>query len=611
VVLAMAPVLDEKGNVVGMLASSIDIERSRIGTFGETISVGTTGYLEIVDGNGIVLARTEPGSPPTSFEKSDHPGRFSELIKEGKATVRTCHRCHETKQELQRRRDVLAFAPLATASWGVAIRQSEEEALAPTRLLESRLFLLGTLVLLFTAFLVWFVTQGIVKPIRELTTAAKRVATGNFKAVTPLARRDEIGQLTAAFYAMTQELAISRDELMSRNEELSALNSIATTVSQSLDLKNVLENALLKVLEVTRATTGCVFLREANSDKLVMMKCVGSSDVFQCGQYGSMASCACHQVLHSGQMLMVKDISQCPVLGKENVDCFVCLPLKSKGRALGIINMACSGERSFTESDFKLLDSIGHHVGLAIENSILYKDAKEKEQIRGQLLSRAIGAQEEERKRIARELHDEYGQTLTGLVMSIESLEVITPSTETRVREKLQHAKALVSRALDDIRKLTLDLRPSTLDNLGLVSTVRSYAQNHLEAQGIHVDFRSKGLRTRLAPPIEIALFRIIQEAIHNIIKYAVAHNVKIQLEAKDGKITAIVEDDGKGFDVEAVLKNKMERQSLGLLGIEERAGLLGGTFSIESQGGKGTRLTVQIPFEPLEKQDLALNRLG
>jgi nitrate/nitrite-specific signal transduction histidine kinase len=110
---------------------------------------------------------------------------FSELIKEKQATVGTCHRCHETKQELKRRRDVLAFAPLAKATWGVAIRQSEEEALAPTRQLESRLFFLGIMLLAVTSFLLWFLTRAVVKPLRELTAATRRVAAGDFKGHAP------------------------------------------------------------------------------------------------------------------------------------------------------------------------------------------------------------------------------------------------------------------------------------------------------------------------------------------------------------------------------------------------------------------------------------------
>ncbi|MBI4303589.1 MAG: GAF domain-containing protein [Chloroflexi bacterium] len=612
VILATAPIRDETGDVIGGLAGLISIEQWGASVFSQPVTVGNTGYAEIVDGNGIVLARTRPGAPPKMLEQSDHPGRFADLISRGEATVRTCHRCHEVANEKQQSgRDVLAFAPLAKASWGVAIRQAEEEALAPTRQLERRLLIFGLIILLGASLLLWMMMQGIVTPLKALTSATKRVATGDFKAVVPSQREDEIGQLGDAFYSMTQQLAKSREELLLRNEELSALNAIAVTVSQSLDLEDILENAMRKVLDFTRTSTGCLFLRDADSNRLDKFSCTGIAGIFGCQEAGSdTVDCACHQVLHTGETLMVKDASQCPMLGnetitKEGIHQFISVPLKTKDRTLGIMNIACSNERSFTQNDFRILNSIGYHVGLAIENSILYKDTKQKEKLRGQLLSKVINAQEDERKRIARELHDEYGQMLAGLMINLESLENMPPPAETQFKEKLKNTKSLVARALQEMRRLTLDLRPSTLDDLGLVTTVRSYAQNHLEPAGIRLDFASMGMSKRLTPAVETALFRIIQEAIHNITKYAEAHNVRILLEVKGNRVTAVVEDDGKGFDVETTFSTKVGTSSLGLLGIQERATLLGGSFSIKSQAGQGTRLVVEIPLPDAEPSHL------
>ncbi|MFH0942254.1 MAG: GAF domain-containing protein [Chloroflexota bacterium] len=602
VVLATTPIFNENGDVIGLLVSSIDIERSNLDVFDYGIQVGSTGYTEIVDGNGLVIARTEPGSPLKASEMSDHPGRFAALIKEGKAAVSTCHRCHETTQsEIQRRRDVLAFAPLSFAPWGVAIRQSEEEALAPTQQLERQLILLGSIVLVGTLLLAWAIIRSIVRPIKVLTSAAMKVAAGDFKAAKPTTRRDEIGQLSNAFYEMTRDLAYSRDELVARNEELSALNSIAVSVSESLNLTDVLEKAFHKVLEVTRATTGCVFLGDNEDNQLKLMFCTGTADIFKCRESVlNTARCACHQVWQQRQTLMVNHASQCPRLSKEtmrdDISGFVCVPLKTKNRTLGIMNVACSGDNYFTEHDFRLLDSIGYHIGLAIENSILYEEAKQKEQLRGQLLASAITAQEDERKRISRELHDEFGQTLTGLIMSIESMaDMVTPE-QTKLKGKLGNAKSLVTRALEDIRRLTLDLRPSALDDLGLVTAIRTYAQTHLENRGIKVKFESKGFGERLSPVVETSVFRIVQEAINNIIKHAGANNVRIQLTSSEGKVTAGVEDDGKGFDVAAVLRSHTGTDSLGLVGIQERTMLLGGTFTIKSWPGKSTYLRVEIP---------------
>lgn len=602
VVLATAPILSNEGKIIGVITGSIDIEQSSIGTFSQTLVMGKTGYTEVVDGNGLVLARSKPASPPDVLEQSDHPGRFANLISQDKATVGTCHRCHEAGEELKRRRDMLAFVPLSTASWGVAVRQSEEEAFAPTRQLERRFLSLGVLVLVGIFLLVWAMMQGIVRPLNLLTSATKKVAAGDFKAVVPVKRRDEIGELNNAFYTMTQELVRSRDELVSRNEELSTLNSITATISQSLDLEYILENALRKVREVTKTTAACVFLRDADSDKLEIKSSVGPMVMARCPEASSPAAqCACHQVLLHGETVMVNHVSQCPTLDKDEVratdiSCFVSVPLKCKDRILGIMNVACSSGRCFTENDFRLLDSIGYHVGLAIENSTLYEEAKQKEELRGQLLGGVISAQEEERKRVARELHDELGQILTALIMNIESLENVTQPQQAQLKEKLENVRSLAVRALEEMRRLTLDLRPSTLDDLGLVAAIRAHIHTHLESMGVGVEFQTKGLNQRLPSTVETAFFRIIQEAVNNITKHAKAHNVKIQLEVKKEKVTAVIEDDGQGFEVGAVLKSRAVVPALGLLGIQERTVLLGGTFSIQSQVGQGTRLVVEIP---------------
>ncbi|OGO37709.1 MAG: hypothetical protein A2147_00695 [Chloroflexi bacterium RBG_16_57_8] len=359
------------------------------------------------------------------------------------------------------------------------------------------------------------------------------------------------------------------------------------------------------MLRVTRATAGCIFLLRPNLQGLEMMTGRDSSVAFRCrNSESARANCACHKVMVTRQTGMVNDASQCPLLAdaawRNKIGCFACIPLKSKDRALGVMNIACLDGEYFTENDFRLFDSIGYHVGMAVENSILYGEAREKEELRGQLLNNVISAQEEERKRISRELHDEAGQTLTAAIMNIESVENLVPPRETELTERVRYVKSLVAQTLEDIRRLTHDLRPSALDDLGLVSAIRAYVKNHLETHGIHVEFESKGLigGRRLAPPIETALFRIVQEATNNILRHAEAHNVRIGLIADEGTITAAVEDDGAGFDVDAVFNNPAGRgQSLGLLGIQERAKLLGGTFEIQSRRRGGTRLIVMIPL--------------
>lgn len=481
-------------------------------------------------------------------------------------------------------------------------QQAEEESLALTRLLQQRFLLLGGAILIGGGILTWVMMQGVVIPIRILTAAAKRVASGDFETAIPLGpQSDEIGEASGAFKLMTHELARYRDELTQRNQELSALNSITATVSQSLALEDVLENALQKVLEITKAGTGCVFLRIPGEDRLKLMAMRGSATIFQCQEAGTAGTnCACHQVLAHGQLLSVDDISRCPrLMGAvaDGINFFISVPLKSKDKTLGIMNLTGSSSHGHTARDFNLLASIGTHVGLSVENALLYEEARQKEKLRGQLLQSAITAQEDERKRIARELHDELGQTLTALIMSIESLEKGGSPQQPQLKEKLSGVKGLVSRTLDDVRRLTLDLRPSVLDDLGLFPAVRGYVQSRLGSAGIQSEFEIMGKTKRIDPVVETALFRIIQEAVNNIVKHARASHARIRLEMKDDMITATVEDDGQGFDIEATFESRVGKKALGLLGIKERVILLGGSFDISSGPGKGTQLAVRIPL--------------
>ncbi len=619
VVFAIAPIMDAAGSKnIGALSVAIDVNESSISGFIKPITLGSTGYTEIVDKNGVVLARTEPGRPPVAFERSDHPGRFAQLMVEGKATVRTCHRCHGPESQPQRRRDVLAFAPLSAAPWGVAVRQAEEEAFDITEGLKRRLMIFGGIVILGVFLLVWLVMQGVVRPIRMLTLASARVAAGDFKAVVPISRRDEIGRLSTAFSVMTRELAKAQNEIVSRNQELLALNSIAATVGQSLELEDVLGKAMRQVLEVTRTEAGSMFLVDIASKGLKLVSYIGHSRLFYCPQsISAAADCACHRVLRLGHSLMVNDVSQCPALTEEmtsgtHITCFVSVPLKSKDKVLGVMNVACPSERCFTEDDFRLLDSIGYHIGLAIENSTLYKETRQEKELRGQLLNAIITAQEEERERISRDLHDGCGQTLTGLIMSIESAESIASSASLPLREKLVNTRLIALHVLQDMRKLMRGLRSSVLGDLGLAAAVRSYAETTLETAGVRLDFDAEGLNQRLATSVEIALFRIVQEALHNVVKHAQARTAKIRLRQVDSRIMVAVEDDGLGFDVAAFFSAGTVVQSLGLLGMRERATLLGGTFSVTSAPGKGTRVAVEVPLDispdsketPDERQD-------
>ena len=235
------------------------------------------------------------------------------------------------------------------------------------------------------------------------------------------------------------------------------------------------------------------------------------------------------------------------------------------------------------------------------ENSALSKVLKERAEERGQLLERLITAQEEERKRVARELHDELGQTLSSTALSVEIAQRAVESDPNRVTQHLEQAHDLIADATDRMYDLILGLRPSVLDDLGLLPALRSHMERTLQPEGISVEIDGSGLSERLPPHLETALFRIFQEAISNIIRHAHANHVTLRIATKDELLEASIIDDGVGFESEAIQSDGVERRGLGILGMRERATLVGGEIDIDSGPGRGTRLRVIIPLRDMK----------
>jgi len=232
-----------------------------------------------------------------------------------------------------------------------------------------------------------------------------------------------------------------------------------------------------------------------------------------------------------------------------------------------------------------------------VENRQLYTELQRKEALRSQLLEQVIRAQEEERKRIARELHDEFAQVLTALTMSLQKAEAGVPPEMAQLKEQIARTRTLTNQTLRETQQWILDLRPTLLDDLGLVPAIRGYAESRLEPVGCQVQVNTEGSARRLPTEIETAVFRIVQEAVNNVVKHARAQHVHIRLTWQASQFSACVQDDGLGFDPEAVLRDSQSLRGVGLLGMQERAALLGGTLQVWSRIGEGTRLVLNVPI--------------
>ncbi len=239
-----------------------------------------------------------------------------------------------------------------------------------------------------------------------------------------------------------------------------------------------------------------------------------------------------------------------------------------------------------------------HRVNEAVgEQKVLNRQLQQQNEERRNLLGKIITSQEEERRRIARELHDDLSQTLTGLVINIATAEMLTNSDPKAAKKSLESIRLQTSEAVEEVRRLMRDLRPSLLDDLGLVPAISWYAENYIGPSGIEAKLEILGSDQRLSPSVEIVIFRVIQEAITNVVKHSQAKTVNIGINFSPSAISGSVEDDGIGFNIASL--DQASSEGMGLLGMQERIELLKGTFTIESHPQKGgTRVYFEIPLE-------------
>jgi PAS domain S-box-containing protein len=232
------------------------------------------------------------------------------------------------------------------------------------------------------------------------------------------------------------------------------------------------------------------------------------------------------------------------------------------------------------------------HTNGALTAEIALRERAEAD--RRELRQRLTTAQEDERRRIARELHDQLGQHLTALGLGLKVARDATPDPSP-VRDRLQSLQALTDLLGREVHNLALELRPTALDDLGLQTALANYAESWSERSGIEVDFQSAGMDgDRLPAPVETTLYRVVQEALTNVLKHAAARRVSVVLQRSRGHASALVEDDGRGFDFESDGANG---HALGILGMRERAALVGGDLTIESGVGRGTTVIARVPL--------------
>jgi signal transduction histidine kinase len=427
--------------------------------------------------------------------------------------------------------------------------------------------------------------------------------------VTLYPLRDSQGDIDA-FVELRKDVTAERElenQILKRHHHLHALNRISSATSGLRDLDAILNIALDTVLEIIGATTGGILLLHEQTQKLSYRVYRGLSAKYIEQVKMSLGEGVAGRVAQTGEPVVLEDISQDPrvaypdLVSTEGLRGFVSVPLKSKDEVVGVMNVAAHTPGQFSAEDMYLLNSIGCQLGTAIEQARLYQRLKLGRERYRTLLQHALTAQEEERKRIARELHDETSQALTSLTLNLQAA-ITKAETDGIVATdfigKLQKIQSLTVHTQTEISKLMKELRPTLLDELGLPAAISRYAKDSLESLGTKVLTEFEGVAERLPTEVEVTLFRISQGMIGNILEHAEAKNVSIKLECNTSECVLDIKDDGKGFDVSKITRVDKGGRGAGLFTMKERARLVGGRCSIKSRPGKGTRIVVKVPLK-------------
>jgi PAS domain S-box-containing protein len=397
-----------------------------------------------------------------------------------------------------------------------------------------------------------------------------------------------------------QALSVSEHR---QREVADALREAAQLLTQSLDLDIVLNTLTHHLRLLIRADTASVMFPEGETvlgvrasegyeqwtdpNKILAIKVIDNTNpLFQ-------------RLISSSRSFVIQNVAEEPnwvvYPGTEAIKSRLFVPIMVEDRLIGIVGLGKSEVGYFTREHVQWAEALVGQAAVAIQNAWLFQQVQAGRE-RMQILShRLVEIQENERLFIARELHDQASQTLTSLILGLGSLEKEAHDAQA-VQAKTIELKAMTDQVFEELHRLAINLRPASLDHLGLAPALEQFTKTFSQESHLPIRFKSVGFREgeRLLPDVETTLYRIVQEALNNVVRHAKASRVDVVLERSDDSMIVIVEDDGQGFDMELV----KDTGRLGLLGMKERAEMLGGTLTVESVPGGGTTLFAEVPYD-------------
>ncbi len=482
------------------------------------------------------------------------------------------------------------YSPLPTSRWsyGVAVPVSGLDASVVglsqdiSRGLEGAMALLIPVLLLLTGLVLFFtnlISRRLLAPLTRLQAASERLAQGDLETAVAVSDGpvDEVGGLELSLDGLRRRLSVQRSqietareelerrvrertaELTQRNQELSTLNSLTSELGQSLVVAELATAAAAQLQRVWSLPGVWIYVADG----------LDPSGLRLVGRAGPESEDP-------------PAPSEAPPAPMATADILV-HPLTAGGVDVGLLVLR--GPRPFERRQIELLEVVGGQLGLALRNAQLFVDTQELATIN-------------ERNRIAREIHDTLAQGLAGIIVQLQAADAWLGKEPLRVQDALEQATDLARSSLQEARRSVWDLRPEMLQRAGLAGAVRDELTRVRERTGVQTSLRVRGLKGLALPAqIEVAVFRIVREAVGNAVRHGHPQEVTVELTRRDRHLQVAVTDDGQGFDPAAPPREG----SFGITSMRERAAASGGQMDLKSHPGKGTRVTISLPFPEAE----------
>jgi nitrate/nitrite-specific signal transduction histidine kinase len=578
------PIIGPGGEFRGVVAGFFNLGAANLYPFGNDVldlSLGAGRQVYLVDSQGQLLYHADTAQIGANYRALP---AVAALLEGQEGALRTVN---DSGAAI-----VAAYAPIPGTTWGLVAEETWSTLIAPYAGYQNLMLVLLLLGLVVPAVVVVTGVRRLMQPLQTLIGATQEVARGQFGSSVALEPGDEMETLAHHFNLMSAELAASYEaletRLAARTRELAALNAIAAVVSHAAEPGEMLRAGLEEALAVMEMPAGGVYLRDEAGDGLQLVAHEGLGEAFvTTNEHVAQGKGFAGHVFAAGEPLLAPNLAgPVPaVLADSGVDlapfaALASFPLRASGRVVGVFFVLAPQPRTFSAADVELLTSIGLQMGVAVENARLLQQVEQT-------------ATQEERQRLARELHDAVTQTLFSASLIAEVLPGLWERDEALARKRLADLHALNRGALAEMRTLLLELRPAALVESSLPDLLRQLAaalrgRAQLEA-GVSVEGAPPP--GGLAPEVQVALYRIAQEALNNVARHAQASRVEVQVAFGAAGVLLEIADDGRGFEDGAGRPD-----SFGLSIMHERAAKIGAELQIESNPGQGTRVSVLVP---------------